>query len=165
MKRKGGERITIHLTEALRGRIDEVVQRDNQRRKRHVTTSEIVREAIRFYLDHRDDVTGSRRHFIMQFRAGLGAIRTMLIILIILMARIGALLTLEIDDLTRQRLENLSSENAALEIDLLVKNQALSLVRHAIEETSAEGVLLESRILDLAADLEISRTMLEEKST
>jgi len=164
-KIRGGASLPpIRVTPDLMVRIEELVQRDSKRRKRVVSKTEVVRDAIRFYLDHRDDITGSRRHFTGQFQAGQSALRSMLIVLVVLVARIGAMLTVQIDDHTQHQLDNLPPDQAGQVMDNLLSERAVDLVRRALSDVQAQGVHLERRLLDVAADMETERILFEEQS-
>jgi len=53
-------RTSISMTEAMRERLKQVV---TNRRDPKFTSSDAMREAIRFYLDTQEDLIGSRKHF------------------------------------------------------------------------------------------------------
>lgn len=55
-------RISVHITEAMSQRLDQIaIQRDEAK-------AEIVRAALRAYLDQQEDLIGSRKHFTKMFQ-------------------------------------------------------------------------------------------------
>lgn len=51
------ERISGRVTSEMKEHLNTI------RKRRRITENEMIREALRFYLDHQDDVLGSRAHF------------------------------------------------------------------------------------------------------
>ena len=58
-------RRSVAMTPAMRGRLQQLL--DNE--KRDVTEADLIRQAIREYLDRQEDITGSRAHFRKTFQA------------------------------------------------------------------------------------------------
>ena len=54
-------RLSVQVTEAMEDRLDQIA------RRRDEPKAEVVRTAIRLYLDEQEDVIGSRKHFNKQF--------------------------------------------------------------------------------------------------
>ncbi len=57
-------RRSIALTEEMRDRLQQLVSK----RGREYTESDLIREAIRYYLDNQEAIIGSRRHFSKTFQ-------------------------------------------------------------------------------------------------
>jgi Arc/MetJ-type ribon-helix-helix transcriptional regulator len=55
---------SIVITEAMRDRLQQLVSKHG----REFSESDLIREAIRRYLDEQEDVIGSRRHFAKSFQ-------------------------------------------------------------------------------------------------
>jgi len=55
---------SISLTQELQDRLRQLVSKHG----REYTESDLIREAIRRYLDEQEDITGSRRHFAKTFQ-------------------------------------------------------------------------------------------------
>lgn len=55
-------RLSVHITEGMSQRLDQIaIQRDEAK-------AEIVRSALRAYLDQQEDLIGSRKHFTKMFQ-------------------------------------------------------------------------------------------------
>jgi Arc/MetJ-type ribon-helix-helix transcriptional regulator len=50
---------TIYLTPEIQERLDQLLSK----RGREVSQNDLIREALRYYLDNQEDILGSRRHF------------------------------------------------------------------------------------------------------
>ncbi len=50
---------TIYLTPEMQERLEQVLAK----RGREVSQNDLIREALRYYLDNQEDILGSRRHF------------------------------------------------------------------------------------------------------
>lgn len=57
-------RRSLSMTPEMARRLDQIVST----KPRNVTQADLIREAIRRYLDEQEDLTGSRRHFQRAFR-------------------------------------------------------------------------------------------------
>ena len=55
---------SIAMTEEMRDRLQQIVSKHG----REFTESDLIREAIRHYLDDQEDIIGSRRHFQKSFQ-------------------------------------------------------------------------------------------------
>lgn len=62
------ERLYPRITVAMRNLMRELVMRRNNP---DFTENDLIREALRFYLDHQEDLLGSRSHFNKGFRSRL----------------------------------------------------------------------------------------------
>ncbi len=57
-------RRSVAMTPQMRARLQQLVEKD----PRDVTEADLIRQAIRDYLDHQEDITGSQAHFRKGFR-------------------------------------------------------------------------------------------------
>jgi predicted DNA-binding protein len=58
-------RRSIAMTPAMRARLHQLLEKET----RDVTEADLIRQAIREYLDQQEDITGSRAHFRKSFQA------------------------------------------------------------------------------------------------
>ena len=69
-------RVSVHVTPAMSDRLDQIaIMRDEPK-------AEIVRQALRNYLDQQEDVLGSRKHFTKMFQRRVTYIERLLSVLI-----------------------------------------------------------------------------------
>lgn len=55
-------RLTVHITEAMDSRLEQIASQRNEPK------AEVVRAALRGYLDEQEDLIGSRKHFTKMFQ-------------------------------------------------------------------------------------------------
>lgn len=68
-------RRSLTMTQEMRDRLSMVVSQQPRER----TEAEVIREAIRRYLDEQEDLSGSRRHFQRTFRERIDALEAGLV--------------------------------------------------------------------------------------
>ena len=82
-------RTSLSMTDGMHERLREVVA---ARRDPKFKTADAIREALRYYLDHQEDLIGSRQHFSKSLKLSLNhheqTILFMLHVLILLVARL-----------------------------------------------------------------------------
>lgn len=67
-------RLTVHITQAMDHRLEQIAsQRDESK-------AEVVRAALRFYLDEQEDLIGSRRHFTKMFQRRVDYLERLMVI-------------------------------------------------------------------------------------
>lgn len=67
-------RLTVHITGAMDVRLEQIAsQRDEPK-------AEVVREALRLYLDEQEDLIGSRKHFTKMFQRRVDYLERLLVI-------------------------------------------------------------------------------------
>jgi len=91
--------VTIRMTGALYANLKRIAGPDKK-------VAEIIREAVRQYIDDRGEVTGSRRHFTGRFREEVRGLRRdvvwLLILNTIMLAEIGSILILTLVDMDEE---------------------------------------------------------------
>ncbi len=71
-KSQFNNRLTVHITGAMNDRLEQIAnQRDEPK-------AEVVRTALRMYLDEQEDLIGSRKHFTKAFQRRMDYIEFML---------------------------------------------------------------------------------------
>ena len=63
-------RRSIAMTPAMRARLQQLLARET----RDITEADLIRQAIREFLDRQEDITGSRAHFRKTFQARIDAL-------------------------------------------------------------------------------------------
>ncbi len=69
-------RLSVHITPAMSERLDQIAM------IRDTAKAEIVREALRAYLDNQEDLIGSRKHFTKMFQRRVDYLEQLLAILV-----------------------------------------------------------------------------------
>ncbi len=67
-------RLTVHITEPMDNRLEQVA------RQRDEPKAEVVRAALRAWLDEQEDLIGSRKHFTKMFGRRVDALERLLVI-------------------------------------------------------------------------------------
>lgn len=160
--KQGRTQINVKLTSELLAVVDEAIAKQSKNQGKEVNRSEFLRMALRYYLDNQDDVVGSRRHFTRQFQQSLGMLRSLLMVILVLLARIGAELTLELTDVERAQLEQADPEKARRALSRLAIQRGRSLISDAMLEVAGEGDSIEDQFWQLTKDREIDRRLHEQ---
>ena len=73
-KSQYSNRLTVHITGAMENRLEQIAsQRDEPK-------AEVVRVALRAYLDEQEDLIGSRRHFTKMFQRRVDYVERLVVI-------------------------------------------------------------------------------------
>lgn len=151
--------VQVRMTEELNQLVVEQATKKSAARIRETSRSDIIREAIRFYLDHQEDQVGSRRHFKREFQEAIKELRWLMVLLIILVAEIGSKILYaiyDIGDIRKEQLEN-PQERTTIIKKARSDYRGVALVRTAMESTRDEGAILFNRLYDVSLDAERQR--------
>jgi predicted DNA-binding protein len=87
------QRLSANITQAMFDRVEHIA------RRKQVPKSEVVREAVRYYLDSQEDLAGSRKHFTRSFQRRMDVVDYELELIILLLAFLtGTILEKQLPD-------------------------------------------------------------------
>lgn len=126
-KSQYAQRLTVHITGAMDDRLEQIAkQRDEPK-------AEIVRAALRVYLDEQEDLIGSRKHFTKMFQRRVDYLERLLVIVLWLNVQSGQIL---FERVTKKSYDLGDLLEDAIQAGIKTEDSVHTLIEHIVQENT-----------------------------